>query len=76
MQKQPEAKIDLLNCVTQLKLYTFDELSRPIFCCLSDVRHWCHPNLHFFQYIQAQKPYTDSVPTNRVTHSILGLVAH
>ena len=23
---------------------------------------------------QAYKPYTDSVPTNRVTHSILGLV--
>ena len=49
------------HCVNQLKLYTFDKLSSPIFCCLSDVRHWCHP-------------YTDSVPTSRVTHSILGLV--
>ena len=65
------------NCVTQLKLYTLYELSSPIFCCL-----WVsesgigvtRPNLHFFQYIQAYKPYTDSVPTNRVTHSILGLV--
>ena len=33
------------------------------------------PNLHFFQYIQVYKPYTDSVPTNRVTHSTLGLVS-
>ena len=33
------------------------------------------PNLHFFQYMQAYKPSTDSLPTNRVTHSILGLVS-
>ena len=26
------------HCVTQLKLYTVDKLSSPIFCCLS-VRH-------------------------------------
>ena len=31
------------HCVTQLKLYTVDKMSSPIFCCLSDVRHWCHP---------------------------------
>ena len=32
------------------------------------------PNLHFFQYILAQKPFTDSISTHRVTHIILGLV--
>ena len=66
------------HCVTQLKLYTLYKLSSHIFCCL-----WVsesgigvtRPNLHFFQYIQAYKPYTDSVPSNRVTHSILGLVS-
>ena len=66
------------NCVTQLKLLTLDKLSSTIFCCLSVSRMSgignTRPNLHFFQYIQAQKPFTDSVPTYRVTHSILGLV--
>ena len=31
-----------VNCVTQLKLDTGENLSSPIFCCLS-VRHRCHP---------------------------------
>ena len=41
------------------------------------VRHRCHPTKSsLFPILQAYKPYTDSVPTNRVTHSILGLVSY
>ena len=40
-------------CVTQLKLYTLDNLSSTIFCRLS-VRDRCHPTKsQLFQYIQA-----------------------
>ena len=65
-------------CSTQLKLYTLYKLSSSIFCCLwvksvSGIGN-TRPNLHFFQYIQAQKPFTDSISTHRVTHIILGLV--
>ena len=46
-------------CVTQHNmLSTFEKLSSPIFCCLSVSGNgvtW--PNLQFFQYIQAKKPY-------------------
>ena len=55
------------NCVTQLKLYTGYKLSSSIFCCLwvsmSGIGN-TRPNLHFFQYIQAYKPYADPVPCN------------
>ena len=58
---------NLVNCVTQLKLDTVEKLSSPIFCCLS-VCLWgignTWPNLHFFQYIQAYKPFADHVPSN------------
>ena len=60
-------------CVTQLKTYTLYKLSSPIFCCLLRIGN-TRPNLPFFQYIQAYKPCTYSVPNNKVTHSILGLV--
>ena len=52
------------NCVTQLKLYTLYKLSSSIFYCLS-VSQWgigvTRPNLHFFQYIQAYKPFADPI---------------
>ena len=52
-------------CVTQL--YTEYKLSSSIFCCLwasmSGIGN-TRPNLHFFQYIQAYKPYADPVPCN------------
>ena len=55
------------HCVTQLKLYTGYKLSSPIFCCLwvivSGIGN-TRPNLHFFQYIQAYKPFADHVPPN------------
>ena len=55
------------DCVTQLKLYTVDKLSSSTFCCLSVCvsgigNTW--PNLHFFQNIQAYKPFADPVPPN------------
>ena len=53
------------NCVTQLMLYTGDKLSSSIFWCLS-VSQWgigvTRPNLYFFQYIKAYKPFADHVP--------------
>ena len=55
------------NCVTQLKLDTGEKLSSPIFCCLSVCQSGIgvtRPNLHFFQYIQAYKPFADHVPPN------------
>ena len=56
----------LFNCVTQLKLYTFDKLSSSIFCCLSVSEisgiGVTRPNLHFFQYVQAYEPFADPVP--------------
>ena len=56
-----------LYCVTQLKLYTGYKLSSSIFCCLwvsmSGIGN-TRSNLHFFQYIQAYKPYADPVPCN------------
>ena len=53
----------LCNCVTQLKLYTLYKLSSPIFCCLSGIGV-TQPKLHFFQYIEAYKPFADHVPPN------------
>ena len=52
------------NCVTQLKLYTGYKLSSPIFCLWVSVSGIgnTQPNLHFFQYIQAYKPFADPVP--------------
>ena len=62
--------------MTELKLYIFDKLSSYIFCCLSDVRHRCHltKSSLFPIYTGIKALLTDSVPTNRVTHSILSLV--
>ena len=64
----------ICNCVTQLKLYTADKLSSPIFCCLSlsvsgigNTR----PNLYFFQYIQAYKPFADPVPPNTKQYQLI-----
>ena len=54
------------NCVTQLKLYTVDKLSSPIFCCLS-----VRPNINFFQYIQAYKPFADPLPPNTKQHQLI-----
>merc|ERR1712214_8284 len=54
-------------CVTQLKLYTVDKLSSSIFCCLCVSLSGIgvtRPNLHFFQYIQAYKPFADHVTPN------------
>ena len=48
------------HCVTQLKLDTVEKLSNPIFCCLSGIGV-TRPNLHFFQYIQAYKPFDDPI---------------
>ena len=63
--------------MTQLNLYTGDKLSSTIFCCLS-VFEWgignTPPNLHFFQYIQAYKPFADPVPP--ITITIHHLVRH
>ena len=61
-------------CVTQLKLYIFDKLSSTIFCCLSVSQASVTPdqNSTFSNKYRHKSP--DSVPTNRVTHSILGLV--
>ena len=52
------------HCVTQLMLYTGEKLSSPIFWCLSVCvsgigNTW--PNLHFFQYMQAYKHFTDPI---------------
>ena len=49
----------LKNCVTQLKLYILDELSSPIFCCLSvsvsgNGNTW--PDLHFFNIYKHKNP--------------------
>ena len=58
------------HCVTQLKLWTLDKLSSTIFCCLW-VSLWgigvTQPNLHFFYYIQAQKPFTVLIPVPTYT---------
>ena len=54
-------------CVTQLKLDTVEKLSSPIFCCLSVSLSGIgvtRPNLHFFQYIQAYKPFADPIQLN------------
>ena len=53
-------------CVTQLMLYTGDKLSSTIFCLWVSVSGIgnTRPNLHFFQYIQAYKPFADHVPPN------------
>ena len=55
-----------MNCVTQLMLYTGDKLSSTIFCLWVSVSGIgnTRPNLHFFQYIQAYKPFADHVPPN------------
>ena len=48
------------HCVNQLKLYTFDNLSSPVFCCLSDVRHRCHhksPILTLYQLVESRTVY-------------------
>ena len=62
------------HCVTQLKLYTGDKLSSTIFCCLW-VSVWgignTRPNLHFFQYIQAYKPFADHVPPNSKQYQLI-----
>ena len=47
-------------CVTQLKLDTVEKLSSSIFCCLWGIGV-TRPNLHFFQYIQAYKPFDDPI---------------
>ena len=54
---------EVCYCVTQLKLDTGEKLSSSIFCCLSGIGV-TRPNLHFFQYIQAYKPFVDPVPPN------------
>ena len=63
-----------INCVTQLMLYIGDKLSSSIFCCLSVSvsgigNTW--PNLHFFQYIQAYKPFADHVPPNTKQYQLI-----
>ena len=57
------------NCVTQLMLYTGDKLSSPIFPLWVSVSGIgvTRPNLHFFQYIQAYKPFANPVPPNTST---------
>ena len=60
-----EASNNLIFLLTQLKLYTVDKLSSPIFCCLSVSVSGIsntRPNLYFFQYIKAFKPFADPVP--------------
>ena len=55
------------NRVTQLMLYTGDKLSSNTFCCLSVSVSGIgntRSNLHFFQYIQAYKPFADHIPPN------------
>ena len=42
------------SCVTQLKLYTVDKLSRTIFCCISVCQASVHPTKSpLFQYVHA-----------------------
>ena len=64
------APMHTFYCVTQLKLYTVDKLSSPIFCCLWGIGV-TRPNLHFFQYIQANKPFTDPVPPNTKQYQLI-----
>ena len=42
-----------LNCVIQLKLYTVDKLSSPIFCCLSGIGTTKSPLFQIYKGIQA-----------------------
>ena len=63
----------LQNCVTQLMLYTGDKLSSPIFPLWVSVSGIgvTRPNLHFFQYIQAYKPFADPVPPNTKQYQLI-----
>ena len=63
----------LNHCVTQLMLYTGDKLSSPIFCLWVSVSGISNtrPNLHFFQYIQAYKPFADHVPPNTKQYQLI-----
>ena len=84
-EKQAKDELKIVNCVTQLKLYTLYKLSSTIFYCLSvsqSVRHRCHPTksplFPIYTGIQAlcwpNTIYKGIKALFWVTHSILGLV--
>ena len=54
-------------------LYTGDKLSSPIFPLWVSVSGIgvTRPNLHFFQYIQAYKPFADHVPPNTKQYQLI-----
>ena len=60
--------------MTKLKLYSLDKLRSSIFCflsvCASGIGN-TRPNLHFFQYIQAYKPFADHVPPNTKHYQLI-----
>ena len=68
--------LSLRNCVTQLKLYTFEKLSSTIFCCLWASQTSVSPDqISTFSDIYRHKsPILTLYQLIRVTHSILGLV--
>ena len=66
IRRGPDRHREAENCVTQLKLYTGDKLSSPIFWCLSvcqSVRHRCHPTKSLpFPIYKGIQALADPVP--------------
>ena len=61
------------NNVTQLKFYTetsWVALYSVVCVCVSGIGD-TRPNLHFFQYIQANKPFSDPLPPNTKQNQLI-----